>query len=1216
MKTRGRLAKRAIAVIVCATLLLAAIPAGVFSALGNAERGELKATLFSDVHYFAESAKGTGDTETGYCEAYNEWYEKGSREHNQVDALVDAALNKAVAEESDYVFLPGDLTYNGEYEGHVALAAKLEALEKETGIDVIVVNGNHDINNYNGVTFRNGVKESARITTPEEFREIYKNLGRDLVTDTEEDIFTPTNGEAGQLSYAVSLKGGYRLIVMDTGKYSSDSTGKGNDVAETAGAIAPELMQWVLEQCEKANKNGETIIGMCHHNFVPHMTIEPEIFGAFVLDDWMECAETLADAGMHFVFTGHLHTPDIASHVSDNGETIYDIETTSLSGFPNKFRTVTFDNTDKDKVICDVVSHEVDEDEPLTVTLPSGVSTTYEQPFKNSFSFFKTYGPNDLKTFAMTSIENALVGLFEDIQEAGGLYAYLEASGIDIEKIIIDALGSNGFEIGSVEIFTVSTNIMSFIKDLCAQVDEAYINDPDHVIEVLDPVVTKFLNFQVSDYQCTKFYETMGMESKNEKGTLEDAAYTILYTLYNADEDISDDIFMNDVLDYFENRNGAEELFNFLLDVVINDVLEDEILSTLKFNPGKIFPEGSVTSPIGVMTDIFMQVIFRGDTSYENVIYSILGLLPEEYSSLRNILNTLVIDEYMTQSQYDSLGYTIGRMLRSLVEDTNPDEKSDLDVRLVYDGPVEPEVTVDNMRLPSNIVTTFTGDASTERSINWYTKYSLTSSDIQITEYSEDPEFSDKLPKGVKVETTSKLVEREHPGVDLGIIGFISCNIKVNRHTATVTGLKPGTKYCYRIGDAERGWWSDTGVIETADNSDSFTFFHVSDEQSQNANQYATWGKVVDTALTMFPEGKFFASAGDQVDYTKHFKQWMWFFNASDNIKSTVIMPASGNHEKSGYMLDQNFILPETVDQDRESGVFYSYDYNNAHFIVLNTNNLSEDEALSDDQLAWLKADAAASDAQWKIVVLHKALYSNGSHYDDDDVKAMREQLCGLLPDLGIDIVLQGHDHVYLRTDIMDNNEVVKAEEQELSFGGRDYTVKLNPQGTVYVISACAGVKDYQTKDVEETDKLFPRAEAIYDADDAVFSAITIDGSTLYFDAYMLDDSAEGGAKRIDSFALSKAEQTEEPSETETPEEPSETETPSEPTVPTDPANPTQPLDPSDPASPIVPAKPETTKPAETETPDTGAAAPISLITIAGAAFIICCMTKKKKERV
>ena len=981
--------------------------------------------------------------------------------------------------------------------------------------------------------------------------------------------------------------------MLDSCKYSADATAKGNDVQETSGCLTPELMEWALKQCEKAKKNGETVIGMAHHNFVPHMTIEDELFYAFVLDDWMERTEALADAGMHFTFSGHLHTPDIAAHTNDNGETLYDIETTSLTAFPNKFRTVTFDNTTDGKTVCDVKSHDIDEDGPIVVNFPNGTSKTYAQPFKDSYSFFKTYGPGDIRNFASTMVEDALSGIFSNIQKAGGLYAFLEASGIDREKIIIDALGTNGFEVGN-------------------------------------GVINKVFDYQVSDYKCTKFYERMGLESKNEKGTFEDAAYTVISTLYSANEDISDDKFMNDVLDYFENRDGAKELINFLIDTLLNDVIEGEILSTLQFNPGKLFPAGSVTSPIGVVTDIIMQIIFRGNPSYENVIYSVLNLLPEKYSSLRNILNTVVMDEYMTQSQYDSIGYTIGRMLRSLVEDTNPAEKSDLDVTLVYDGPVEPEVTVDNMRLPSNIGTTFTGDASTERSINWYTKYSLKNSDIQIAEYSENPTFTDKLPKGVKVSTTSELVKREYPGVDLGIIGFISYGINVNRHTATITGLKPGTKYCYRVGDAKYGWWSGTGIIETADNSDSFTFFHVSDEQSQNAIQYGTWGKVVDTALKLFPEGKFFASAGDQVDYTKHFKQWQWFFNASENIKSTAIMPAAGNHEKSGYMLDQNFVLPETVDQDRESGVFYSYDYNNAHFIVLNTNNLSEDKALSDDQLAWLKADAQASDAQCKIVVLHKALYSNGSHYDDKDVKAMRKQLCGLMPDLGIDVVLQGHDHVYLRTDVMDNNEVVKAEEQKITFGGREYTAKLNPEGTVYVISACAGVKDYQTKDVKDTDKLFPRAEAIYDAHSAVFSAITIDGSKLYFDAYMLDDEAKDGATRIDSFALSKSEK-EEPENPEKPEKPGLPDLPELPEIPglphwpgkpekpeepSDPSNPSEPLDPSDPASPIVPStRPDTNKPeGDSKVPNTGAAAPVMLIAFAGAAFVIGCSAKRKKE--
>ena len=147
MKNKGRLARRIIAVMVCMTLVLAALPTGVFSAFAQTEKGKLKVTSISDIHYFADTEKGTGDTENGFSEAYNEWNDKGSRQHNEVGTLLSAALKKAADEKSDYVLLPGDLTFNGELAGHKELAAKLEAFEKETGIQVIVVNGNHDINN-------------------------------------------------------------------------------------------------------------------------------------------------------------------------------------------------------------------------------------------------------------------------------------------------------------------------------------------------------------------------------------------------------------------------------------------------------------------------------------------------------------------------------------------------------------------------------------------------------------------------------------------------------------------------------------------------------------------------------------------------------------------------------------------------------------------------------------------------------------------------------------------------------------------------------------------------------------------------------------------------------------------------------------------------------------------------------------------------------------
>lgn len=162
----------------------------------------------------------------------------------------------------------------------------------------------------------------------------------------------------------------------------------------------------------------------------------------------------------------------------------------------------------------------------------------------------------------------------------------------------------------------------------------------------------------------------------------------------------------------------------------------------------------------------------------------------------------------------------------------------------------------------------------------------------------------------------------------------------------------------------------------------------------------------------------------------------------------------------------------------------------------------------------------SSSDAQWKTVALHKALYSNGSHYDDDDVCAMRTQLSSLMPQLDIDLVLQGHDHVYMRTYAIDSNKVTDTERVYLTHNGRQYKTDVQPTGTSYVISGTAGVKTYLQKDASLTDEYFPRAEVIKVADQSMFSAIQIEGGVLYFDAYKVNTS--GKATRVDSFAIQK----------------------------------------------------------------------------------------------
>lgn len=149
--------------------------------------------------------------------------------------------------------------------------------------------------------------------------------------------------------------------------------------------------------------------------------------------------------------------------------------------------------------------------------------------------------------------------------------------------------------------------------------------------------------------------------------------------------------------------------------------------------------------------------------------------------------------------------------------------------------------------------------------------------------------------------------------------------------------------------------------------------------------------------------------------------------------------------------------------------------------------------------------------------MLHKALYSNGSHFEDGDVEGFRNQLGALLPNLGVDLVVQGHDHVYLRTDALYANAVVPCKTETVSYNGQDYEMKINPKGTIYSICGTSGVKVYDTVDVAATDGSFPRAEAIVESEYSMFSAITVDGNRLYYNAYQVVD---GEAVCVDSFAI------------------------------------------------------------------------------------------------
>ncbi len=1073
----------------------------------------------SDLHFYPESLMSDSKAWEEYCEST-------TKQFPQSESIIRTAIETAMTRNPDlkYILVPGDLTKDGEYESHIKLAEILEEYEEKYGVDFLVTTGNHDINQEKSSTFANGKQEKARALQASEFDDVYKNLGYDLaVSRYSEDDANIQN----QLSYAADLKDNkgnysYRLIVIDSCIYAFDGQ---TPFKETGGRITPELMAWVKGLAEDAYKNGKTPMVMLHHGLAPHMETEPSITFAFPLYDYLEVAEAFASWGIHYAFSGHLHTDDISSVINDDGEVLYDVETASVTSYPCTYREMTI-NTYKDGE-SDMNFESIPFDDAVPYTF-DGV--TYEkgayayEVFQLSFGGKYTEdGKADATAFLVALVKSMISKYIVSIKEAGSIGEFLKTMNIDLEKIIGDFLSpyiGEGIKLGGYNIFSVD-NIMWFINDLLDQVYDLYIEDEEKLYTLLSDIIGEFISIPVSELPCTKYIDTLGFGDKKKPGDLGDVILTVLASWYTGNETVEDDEFIKDVLKNFEEAHLIETVFNKLVDLILHTLLEDSILSKLEIRVDKLLNDDCIGKQMGKGVNYLLSYVLKGDFTYMNLVNTVfaLGILP--YKDIYDILDQELLQKYLTFSQFEGIGAFVAYVVNDFTNDVNPQLKGDYDVTYST-RKVEVPVTRENYRLPTMVSVTL-GEDNDEAVISWFSK-STVDGDIEIYKADSEPNFKGKATEKAdfKIDLKSESVTRSYFGIDIGIAGFLPYEFKMNRHTVTLSNLEKGAVYYYRVGSEEKGWWSETGTVRTADSSKNVTFLHLADPQSQSQAQYErAWAKVVDTAFEVYPEADFIVNTGDLVDHGDNQKQWAWMFNtASDNLMSTYMMPASGNHEAHGTnALDNYFVLPNAPEQDKTGGVYYSFDYNNTHFAVLNTENLNENEGLSDDQVEWLRADMNESKAQWKFVVLHKAVYSQGSHYEDDDVCAIREQLQVLMPELDVDMVFQGHDHVYMRTGSLVNNTLTPYDTAYLNSEGKVYKTQVQPTGTTYVISGTCGVKTYIQNDVTLTDEFFPRGEKMLSVDYPMFSAVRIEDGVLYFDAYTVTDD---GAKVVDSFAIQK----------------------------------------------------------------------------------------------
>ncbi|MES2462801.1 MAG: metallophosphoesterase [Armatimonadota bacterium] len=88
----------------------------------------------------------------------------------------------------------------------------------------------------------------------------------------------------------------------------------------------------------------------------------------------------------------------------------------------------------------------------------------------------------------------------------------------------------------------------------------------------------------------------------------------------------------------------------------------------------------------------------------------------------------------------------------------------------------------------------------------------------------------------------------------------------------------------------------------------------------------------------------------------------------------------------------------------------YSFDYGDAHFLCLDSNVYID--STNADLQKWIDSDLAATNARWKFVAYHHPAFNVGTvHYREQHMR----MLSPLFEKHGVDVCLNGHEHVYQR---------------------------------------------------------------------------------------------------------------------------------------------------------------------------------------------------------
>lgn len=383
------------------------------------------------------------------------------------------------------------------------------------------------------------------------------------------------------------------------------------------------------------------------------------------------------------------------------------------------------------------------------------------------------------------------------------------------------------------------------------------------------------------------------------------------------------------------------------------------------------------------------------------------------------------------------------------------------------------------------------GSDETERGFSWY----FADSGTGVFTYTE----------------ASKLVDGAMPedAISIEAEGVLANENEEYSYQVELCDLKPSTEYAYQL--TNRDVVSDVIRFTTGEDGD-FSFVLLGDIQvdHQDKTHYDLWEntlQILDTS-EVFEGSSFLLSAGDQVDYGIDELDYGVLLD-HDILNGVTFVPTIGNHDRNSTAFQSHFNLPNESDKYglNLSGSDYYFTYNDVLFMSLNTNCESAEE-----HRAFMEETIAAHpEAKWKIVVMHHAVFGATSHIYEDNNTYFRQNLVPVIDELDIDMVFTGHDHVYVRTYLMDGTEPIT---DPAAYDNEEMTSVTDPEHPVYITAnSASGTKTYDPFDYDE----IPYARVARQDHVPYASRVFVSDVELTITTYRLDS-----LEQVDSFTINK----------------------------------------------------------------------------------------------